>query len=83
MTLEVIMSAYLSKLLPPSPDGQPQMRSRFLEFDDPVTPEAILDQLGMPLDEISVVTCNGQRIEFDKPMTSDGVIRFFPSLIGG
>lgn len=80
MTLEIEMSTYLTKFLK-NPD---QLKdNRAMDFNGPVTPEEVLEKLGIPLEEAAIISYNDCRVEADQILDDDGVLRIFPSLIGG
>ncbi len=83
MRIEVVLSSYLSKFLTEASDEQHHTNSRYMEFDRPVTPKEILGLFGIPLDEVSIISYNEQRIDLETCITEDGMITIFPSLIGG
>ena len=76
MTLDVKLNSYLSRYSTLSGDLK-------VEFEEAMTVAMLLESLGIPMDEVSVASFEGQMLDANSPITQSGRLDLFPAIIGG
>lgn len=75
MILRVELKAYLSKFYPEGGET--------LIFDESTSVFEVMEAWQIPIDEVSIALFNDERIEGDTPITREGLLQLFPSVLGG
>ncbi len=79
MEVDVRLFATLRKYLPHLAIGEPLR----LSIPEGTTLGEICDQLGIPRQEVKVVSQNGRHVDFDTPAQAGARIAFIPAVGGG
>ena len=79
MKIEVRVFATLRKYLPELGIGE----AKIIEFDEGITFEELLHQLGLPPDEVKIIMRNGLQTDMDKIIEDGDRIAYVPAVGGG
>lgn len=79
MKIEVQLYATLSQYLPKGARN----RKAMMEFDDGLTVDKVIDQLGIPKEQPNMVLVNGIHAQDDLALKDGDVLAVFPPLAGG
>lgn len=58
-------------------------KEQYMDFKEDMTPKDIIENLGIPVEDVAIIMINGRRVELDSQIVENDTIALFPPVGGG